>query len=160
MGRKVNILKDAPIFLENIMWLNIKRLRILSFWRVMFFIINFMPFLVTLLAVNQTTLYYIFIIVSFSNMLFIYSRINSRLEAYNLLRQLGASLLFIVFDNIFEIFLVFAAAVVFFLILSMYVRPTHISMLFILFQGLVVSLYIPVVSLIILIRLDRKIREE
>ncbi len=122
--------------------------------------INLMLFSVTFLTVPQSFLYYIFIIVSFSNMLFIYSRIISRTDAYILLRQLGSSFIFIIFDNIFEIILVFVPAAAFSLIFSLYIRPSALSFLFILFQALVVVLFIPIVSLIVLIRLDKQIREE
>lgn len=160
MGRKINYLRESSSFLENILWFNIRRFRFLSFWRVTFFIINLMLFLSTAMVMPMNLLYYIFILVSLSNMLFIYSRINSRVSSYILLRQLGASFVFIIFDNIIEILLVFASCAAFYLLMFPLLRPNDISFMFILYQALVVVLFIPAASLIVLIRLGKQIREE
>ncbi len=156
----MNFIRNVSTFLENIIWLNIRRYRLLSFWRIIFFVINFMLFIITVMTVPQNILFYIFIIVTLSNMLFIYSRINSHTDSYILLRQLGASFIFIIFDNIIEIFIVFTFSVVFFLLLFFFIRINMISIMFILYQALVVILFIPAASLIVLINLDRQIRKE
>ncbi len=159
MGRKIGDLLVFPIFIKNILWFNIKRFKINSFWRIIFFIINFMLFLSTFFPAPGNFSYYIFIIVTLSNFLFIYSRINSRVDTFFLLRQFGASLLFIIIDNIIEILLIFFSSAVTFLIASIFLKPSQQSFLFIIYQLAAVIFFIPIVSLVVIMRLEKEKKE-
>ncbi len=159
MGTIMNLISKTLCFFENIFWYNLKRFKPLSFWRVFFFLINFMLFLSTLLGLPERTEYYIFIIVTLSNWLFIFTRINSRAESYQLLKQLGASRIFIITDNIIEVFIVFFITVFFYFVLTLYVKTSPRSFVFILFEAAAVLLFIPAVSVFILARMEKEIRE-
>lgn len=109
-------------FLKNIFWLNIKKLKQNVFWRVVFVLINYMFFASTIILTPENALvstrafYFIFIIVSLSNMMFLYIKITSGLTVVSLYREIGASRSFIIVNNMIEMLFLNLFALIFFAI--------------------------------------------
>jgi hypothetical protein len=107
-------------FFTNILWLNIKKLRTNIFWKVVFILINFLLFFSTTLRLPdasflpQHIFFFIFILVSLSNILFCYVKIFSEQPVISLLRSMGASKTFIIINNVAEVKLLFLISLLLF----------------------------------------------
>lgn len=146
-------------FIINIIWLNMKKFKFHVIWRIFFVIINFMLFFATTFEISPFFLNYLVVIVSLSNILFIFSRVNAQIESINLMRSFGASRLFIVIDHLFEIFFEIIIAVILFLVILPFRKPSLSVLLPIFSQLLIVVGLTPLFSLLTISRLEKQKKE-
>lgn len=110
---------------SNILWLNMKRLRVRFFWRGLFILLNFLVFAATTLTINPAQYGYVFLIAAVANVLFISLRAFSDSRSMQLLRSLGASRSFIVFDHLTENLIEWATAVLISLPVFVFRKGVH-----------------------------------
>ena len=134
-------------FWTNIIWLNLKRLYSHLIWRVILIIIHFMLFAAATLPVTGNIVWYIFIITALSNILFIYTRTRAKSDSVYLLRSIGASRVFIILDNLFEVLIEIFAAFLLFLPVLLFRKPLFNYWLLLLYSFFVVIIISPCLSL-------------
>ncbi len=142
-------------FFGNILWLNIKRFKIHIFWRILLILINFMLFYSTILPVSISVIYYIFAIITLSNLLFIYIRIYSEGDSIILMRSFGASKTFIILDTVIEIVLEILIAAILFSFIYIYSKHVFNYLILLLFQILIVSIITPIFTIIEIFNLEK-----
>ncbi len=118
--------------IKNILWLNLKKMRVHAFWRILYISINFMLFFSASLTLADGTfldpglILFIFILASLANILFLYAKMHSEQNAISLLRSMGASRLFIIIDYETENVLQFIIALIFFSF-SLFIKPANLK---------------------------------
>lgn len=114
--------------IQNLFWLNLKKLKKKVFWKILFSVIQLFLFASTLytgtgtLWVPSETFGFIFILITLSNTLFLYIKISSDLGIISLYRSLGASKSFIVLDNLMEFLMLYAIALVLFALTLIFLK--------------------------------------
>ncbi len=155
MGR-VNIDLILGKVFGNILWLNIKRFKIQLFWRILLILINFMLFFSSTLNIQVNILYYIILIATFSNILFIYIRVFSESSSINLFRLFGASKTFIILNYIIELFIEVFIAAILFLLVIIFIKPKYNPLLIILCQIIMISIITPIFSLVVVSNIEKQ----
>jgi hypothetical protein len=146
MGR-VTEKPQFSLFFRNILWLNMKRVRNRIFWRILLIAINFMLLYCTFITLPADFIWYIFSIVTLSNILFIYSRVHSDNESLSLLRTFGATRTFIIFNHMIEILMEIIIAFLIFIVFLFFKKPVNHYFLIIINLFLGVIIITPLFSL-------------
>ena len=146
-------------FFRNIIWFNIKKLRISILWRIILIIINFMLLFYCLLHIDIKTTIFIFIIVSLSNILFIYTRTNAKRDSISLLKSIGASNSFIIMDNSMEVLIEFFISFILILFCLPFYRNFPYLFWVAFSEFMVIILVTPLFSLNVLTNIEKQSKE-
>ncbi|OHD53807.1 MAG: hypothetical protein A2Y33_16615 [Spirochaetes bacterium GWF1_51_8] len=112
--------------LQNIIWLNIKKLKVHLFWRLCYVVLNYGMFFMTsmltlkntdtgVMSVDPMFFFYFFAMVAVANTIILYVKTSSEVTVVALYRSLGASKTFIILNTVVEMGLLFLFSVVLFL---------------------------------------------
>lgn len=148
-------------FLRNIIWLNVRKLKINIFWKLVFVLINFLLLFASALRLPNSTYlpsyiyFFIFTIATLSNILFEYIKITYDKSEISLLRSLGASRPFIMVNNMFEIFLLFMISVILFCFVLIAKRPSPQYFLLSLSELLIIITASTVFSFITILKVEK-----
>ncbi len=158
MGRR-NV--EKRYFVSNVIWLNLKRLSHQLGWRLLTFFINLMFIFLFVFKLNITIFCYVFLIVTFSNILFIITRIQAEKDSIVLLRSFGASKFFIIFDHIFQslfqIIIAFLIFILVFPILFFFRKISLISFVFLLIEIAIVIITSFITSYFNILKLEKEL---
>ncbi len=139
--------------IKNLLWLNLKKFKLNFIWRLLFIGINFMLlFSSTLTVLDGTYLpfnvfLYILAVISIANILFLFAKINAERDVISLLRSMGASRVFIVFDYVIENTLQFVLSLLIFLICSIFIRFEPMQFLLALTEIFLIGVFTLIFSL-------------
>jgi cell division protein FtsX len=143
-------------FLGNIIWLNLKKMRVKVFWRILLVLINFMLFFASTISIEWNVFLYLFVIVTLANTLFIYIRVYSEKETVIILRSIGASKAYIIFDHIAEILIeMLIAGLLFAGFIAL--RKVHVFyLLFAACQPIILFIFSPLFSLRLIFQIEKE----
>jgi len=151
--------------LQNILWLNIKKLKVHLFWRVLFVILNYSLFfaatMLTLknmdsgaLSADPLYFYYIFAIIGVANSVILYVKTSSEVPVVALYRSLGASKSFIVLNTSVEMLILFLMSVVLFFITAIFRQVDWVYFWFSLLQIAIITLSALIYSILAINRAE------
>jgi membrane-associated HD superfamily phosphohydrolase len=152
---RVNVLQ----FLNNLFWLNMKKLRGSFFWRLILVAINFGMFYAALSGYENRILLLFFGITSLSNVLMMYIRTGAKVDSTSLLRSMGASRTFVLVDNLIEIMLEFLIAAVIAIALLPFFKTAHWLFRMAGWEFLAILVFSPIFSSVLLARIERQHRK-
>jgi hypothetical protein len=155
MGR----LDEKPqfsLFMRNLLWLNMKRVKNRIFWRLVLVVINFMLLYSAFIVLPVNFIWYLFSIVTLSNILLIYSRVHSDNESLSLLRTFGATKVFIVFNHMTEILIEIILACIIFIVFLFIKKPVNPYLWIIVFLFLGVIIVTPLFSFSMIAQMEKQ----
>jgi hypothetical protein len=139
-----NKMKERKYFFENILWLNYKRFKHQIIWRTLIFLINLLFLFLWCFKLEMLVYTYVFFILTFANILFLITRIQSEKDSIILLRSFGASRFFIMVDHLSQILMeiIFAAIIfiLFFPLLWFYFKVSFYSFVFLIIEIIIISI--------------------
>jgi len=156
MGREVTIISRLDVFLRNILWLNIRRLKYSNLWRILYIGINLSFLISTLFSLPEYVYYYILAQVIIINILITNIKVYSKSETMYLLKLFGASKSFIIFDNIVEVLICFFVSFLLFCASFLLIKPVKLSFIMLFYQLLTVCIFTPAFTIFTLHRIERE----
>ena len=147
---------DINKFLQNTIWLNMKRMKSGLFWRLLLLIINGMLFAAGFFPFSKQVVQYVFLLVIFSNILFVNVLVSTQRSAFVLLRSLGASKLFILIDNLVEVIIEIFIPGIVFLAMMIFIKPYYNPAVLIGLDILITSVIIPIFTYLAIAKLEKQ----
>lgn len=154
------------IFLTNLIRLNFKKILQSPFQSFLLIAINFALFFLSclhfeegkLLSLSQFLI--VFSIISLSNLLYIYNNITQKLPTISLLRSMGASRAYVIFDFCLEVLLLYVVAALFFAVTLFFYQPFPDYLIFTLYEMLWLIIVSVLVTFLALKRAEKREKGE